>query len=183
MHEAAEAAGTPPPPRQSWSGDQISAWSNSMSLVAAVAQEVHFGSGAYDALKGEPADAELRDLKLARFVNEGRALLRSISTVGWPAVVHHLIDTLRPLVPFDPAGILEIAAASIVAGQEMGYQQETLAMGQVVELINDYLANHRDLLASDQTSLDRIVDILNGFAELGWEPAVRLVYRLDEVFR
>jgi hypothetical protein len=183
MHEAAEAAGTPPPPRQSWSGDQIGAWSNSMALVAAVAQEVYFGSGAYDALKGEPADAELRDSKLARFATEGRPLLRSISTVGWPAVVHHLIDTLRALVAFDPAGILEIAAASIVAGQQMGYQQETLAMSQVVELVSDYLANHRDLLASDQTSLDRIVDILNGFAELGWEPAVRLVYRLDEVFR
>ncbi|MFI5259059.1 MAG: hypothetical protein ACHQ01_05555 [Candidatus Limnocylindrales bacterium] len=56
-------------------------------------------------------------------------------------------------------------------------------MSQVVELVYDYLANHRDLLASDQDSLDRIVDILNGFADLASEQAVRLAYRLYEIFR
>lgn len=183
MDQAAAAGGTPPPPRTTWADVDVNAWFAAMSVVSAVAQETYFGSRAYDARPDAPTEKKPDEAVLARFASEGRILLSVLTAVGWPAVVHHVIDTLRALVPFDPRGILALASDAVSVGRDMGYTGESLAMTQVVELVTDYLANHRGLLVSDRAALDRLVEILNAFAELGWEAAIKLVYRLDEIYR
>lgn len=171
-------------PDQPWPEGEATAWMRCMRVAAEVAQEVYFGSGAYDRDQHGPHTGPAgEDAHLERFYREGRDLLVSLASVGWPQVTHYLVDTLRALVHFDPLGVLELAATAIQRGNELGYHGETLAVTQVVKLVEDYLANHRGLLLANPQATAQLVDVLDGFASLGWEPALRLVYRLDEIYR
>ncbi len=62
------------------------------------------------------------------------------------------------------------------------YRYDSLAIAEVVKLVEIVLADHRDILR-ESGSLDDLLSVLDLFAETGWAEAVRLVWRLDEVFR
>lgn len=171
-------------PDEPWPEPDGIAWQRCMRVASEVAQQVYFGSGAYDWEQHGPwLGPGAEDIRLERFWHEGRALLAALATVGWPAVTHHLVDTLRALVRFDPLAVLALAATAVRRGNELGYQGETIAVSQVAKLVEDYLANYRSLLLESPEATEQLVDILDGFAALGWEDALRLVYRLDEIYR
>jgi len=57
-----------------------------------------------------------------------------------------------------------------------------MAQHEVVELVEELLADHRSALRSG-SGLENLERLLNIFAEVGWPESIELVWRLDEVFR
>jgi len=170
-------------PEMPWPEDESIEWQKCVRVANAVAQEVYFGSLAYDANQKPAGESNPSADRLARFYSEGRFLLEDLATIGWPQVTHHLIQTLRALVWVDPLGVLELAVQAIASGRAGGYEYESLAVAEVVALVEDYLTNHRGELLANDDAVGQLVEILDGFVRLGWEPAVRLTYRLGDIYR
>lgn len=97
-----------------------------------------------------------------------------------PSTAHHAMEFLNDFVKVDPRGVLKMAWQ--ITSRSPGYNLDSLAIDQVVKLVEVILADHRDQMREPE-SLQELLDLLEIFAETGWSQALRLVWRLDEVFR
>ncbi len=117
-------------------------------------------------------------------------ILRSVLAFSDPSAgngmsagaAHRFMELLNALVSVDPSGMLDMAVAVAVAGKEHGYHLDSLAVREVVQLAETVLVDHRDRLEAGKP-LEDMLRLLDIFAEVGWPQALRLVWRLDEVFR
>ncbi len=75
-----------------------------------------------------------------------------------------------------------MAAGIAKSSEPAGYNLDSLAIGQVVKLVEAILADYRSEVR-DGESLEDLLNLLDIFAKTGWPDALRLVWRLDEVFR
>jgi len=97
-------------------------------------------------------------------------------------VAHYFIQYLNGVLRMDPPGVLRMAARVIANSAAAGYNLDSLAVGEVVKLVETVLADHRETVQGGQ-GLDDILAILDAFANAGWPDANRLVWRLDDIFR
>jgi hypothetical protein len=151
-------------------------------LLDKSATELFFASGAY-AEQQSSTEKQLTPAARERFYREADRIIEVLVTVGIPAIAHHVLQTLASYVDADPRGILIRLGRVLEAGQEWGYQAESLAEREFVQLVERYLASHRDLLVRDRESRRILLAAIEGFVEAGWPSARRLLYGLDDIFR
>lgn len=97
-----------------------------------------------------------------------------------PSTAQHLMEILNGFIRIDPRGVLKMAWQ--ITQRSPGYKFDALAIAEVVKLVEAILADHRDQMREPE-SLQHLLELLDIFAETGWSEALRLVWRLDEVFR
>lgn len=96
--------------------------------------------------------------------------------------VHHFMQLLNEVVRFDARTAVIMAARAARAGEGANYNIDSLAIREVVELVEYVLADHRGEL-QDTESIQALMDLLDVFAATGWPEAIKLVWRLDDLFR
>jgi hypothetical protein len=95
---------------------------------------------------------------------------------------HHLMEFLHMCLPLDPPGVLHLAAEVVGASEKAGYSLDAMAVKEVVAIAEELLADHRASI-SEGRSLEDFVRLLDAFANAGWPEALRLIWRIDEIFR
>ena len=83
---------------------------------------------------------------------------------------------------YDPPGVLRLAADVVRASKPHGYNLDSLAMKEVVKLVEAIFADHRSEI-QDPASISCLLNLLDAFVEAGWPDALQLVWRLDEIYR
>jgi len=63
------------------------------------------------------------------------------------------------------------------------YEYEPLAVDLIVNLVQRYLAEYRDLVTTDNASLTALRELLEVFVRAGWPQAITLAYQLPDAFR
>jgi hypothetical protein len=96
--------------------------------------------------------------------------------------VHHFMQLLNEVVRFDAHRAVIMAARAARAGEGTNYNIDSLAIREVVQIVERVLADHRSEV-QDPEALQALMDLLDVFAATGWPEAIRLVWRLDELFR
>jgi hypothetical protein len=171
-------------PFDSWPREKQERYERLVKIADSVTMQVYFASGAYDSKRqgGEPQDSISNEEK-RRFLNEIGPILDELADLGFPRLVHHLLETLEFLIDVDPAGIFLRIGQVVRAGGAGGYQYESLAVDLIVRLVERYLAEYRSVLRDDPECLQTLLEILDLFVEAGWPSARRLTYRMEEIFR
>jgi hypothetical protein len=158
----------------------------SMHLVDGIGMQLFFASGAHDAQQ-KKAEELLTNEQLRRYWQEASPLFQALSTEPHPHTAYHLVQALQYLLPCAPREVFLAAAMSICNSAEAGFQHESLAVGEVVKLIQRALADHRDIFkgTDDQEldCLDWLLRVLDLFVEAGWAEARQLTHRLEEIYR
>lgn len=95
---------------------------------------------------------------------------------------HYFMQLLNGILEFDPRGVLRMAANVALSSKPYGYNLDSLAVREVVNLVETALADHRAELRQED-ALEAVLILLDVFAEAGWPDALNVVWRLDEVFR
>jgi hypothetical protein len=103
---------------------------------------------------------------------------------GWllAPTAHHLMQLLRGAVDYDPNHVLGLAAGLAQGSLKGRYPFDSLAIKEVVELVERILADHRGEIREPK-SFQNLLRLLDIFASAGWPEALQLVWRLDEVYR
>ncbi len=103
---------------------------------------------------------------------------------GWllAPTAHHLMQLLGGAVDYEPNQVLRLAAALAQGSLKGRYPFDSLAIKEVVELVERILADHRGEIR-EPASFQNLLQLLDIFASAGWPEALRLVWRLDEVYR
>jgi hypothetical protein len=97
-------------------------------------------------------------------------------------VAHDLMELLVATVAFGAKVAINMAARTTKIAERHGYHLDSLAVKQVVDLVERLLADYRYDLR-DPACLADVVKLLDVFANAGWPEAMSLLWRLDQVFR
>jgi len=158
-----------------------------MRLIDRIGTEVYFASGAYDAKSQAQAHGarEVSPQSKRWFHQEAGTLLDELADAALPSVAHHLLETLEHFIPVDPRGVFLRIHRVVSAGQQAGYQYESMAADLIVRLVERYLAEYRMLLQQDVDCRRALIQVLDMFvkAGCGWPSARRLAYGLEVIFR
>jgi hypothetical protein len=155
-------------------------------VVDGIAMQLFFTSGAFAEEQNKDED-RLTEPKKKRFWKESADLFRALSEEVHPHTVYHLVQALHHLLPCAPREVFLIATKAIISSSAAGFQHESLAVGDVVKLIQRALADHRDMFQStngqESECLAALLKVLDLFVEAGWSEARQLTHRLEEIYR
>ena len=136
-----------------------------------------------------PVEEISRELR-CRFYNEVKPLMEGVidfaldpeNGVMFAKTAHYFMQLLSSFLSCNPKEVLHLAAGVARSSEPFGYNLDSLAVEDVVKLVEIVLADHRDEVRDGQ-GLEDLLNLLDIFAKTGWPDALRLVWRLDEVFR
>ncbi len=98
------------------------------------------------------------------------------------STAHHFMELLNIVLKYDPKGVLHLSARVAEASEPFNYNLDSLAITEVVKLVESILTDYRYEIR-DVQSLQNLLSLLDVFAKAGWAEALHLVFRLDEIFR
>jgi hypothetical protein len=153
------------------------------TIIATLAMEVQFALASADDEHETSEQRATRQPRVERFYAEGKALLDDLSSVGYVAASHHVLETLVEFIDLDPRGTFLRMKALLTSARRTRYQQEHEAMRLFVRIVERYLADYRDLIEQDEECREAMVTMLDLFIEAGWPPALRIALRLGDLFR
>lgn len=155
-------------------------------LVDNIATQLYFASGAF-ADEQNKDDDRLTEPQKKRFWAEASECFRALAEEMHPHTAHHVVQTLRHLLSCAPREVFLVATRAITSSAAAGYQHESLAVCEVVKLIQCALADHREIFHSQDNSesdcLAALLKVLDLFVEAGWAEARQLTHRLEEIYR
>ncbi len=134
---------------------------------------------------------EKNSLELRRdFYNEVKPLMQQIITfaqdpasgIMFAPTAHYFMQLLKSFLGCNPKEVLHLATGVVKSSEPFGYNLDSIAVRDVVEFVEIVLADHRNEVR-DGESLEDLLNLLDMFAKTGWTDALRLVWRLDEIFR
>ena len=145
---------------------------------------------AYESGGGERPTEKIPNELRCRFYYEVEPLMVQIvdfaldATKGvmFAPTARHFIEILTSFLSCDPKGILHLAQKVARSSKQSGYNFDSLAVRDVVKFVEIVLADHRNEVGEGE-GLEDLLKLLDIFIEAGWEDALKLVWRLDEVFR
>jgi len=105
-----------------------------------------------------------------------------VSCMMFAPTAHYFMQLLRSFLGCNPKEVLHLAAGVVKSSEQFGYTLDTLAVMEVVEFVELVLADYRHEVR-DGEALEDLLNLLDLFAKIGWSDALKLVWRLDEVFR
>jgi hypothetical protein len=143
-----------------------------------LAEHLYFASGTFD--PQTPPQPSTLGGDLNRFSTLALPLLDKLSAIHYPAVTHHIVQTIDHISAAQPRQALLIAAKAVTA--DPAYPREILGLDATIQLIQHYTADHRDLVLNDPQCTTAIRTLLETFIRLGWDKAARLAEDLDELF-
>ncbi len=107
---------------------------------------------------------------------------RPESGMMFAPTAHYFMQLLTSFLSCNPKEVLHLAAGVVKSSKPFGYNLDAIAVMDVVEFVEIVLADHRDEVR-DGEALEDLLNLLDMFAKTGWSDALKLVWRLDEVFR
>jgi hypothetical protein len=155
-----------------------------LELADTVVDQLYFASDAFGerrtAGSGPPQQAESSPPSRA-FFELAMPLLDQLAQVHRPRITHRLVETLAHLADHDPKRVLLTLHRAVPRASDYAY--EPLGVGLIVQLVQRYLAEYRDLVTTDDEALTALRELIEVFVRAGWPEAITLAYQLPDAFR
>ena len=158
-------------------------------VIDEVITQLYFAVAYERDLSDKPVEAIPHKLR-CRFYNEVKPLLKQVidfaldreNGLMFAGTAHYFMRLLTSFLSCNPEEVLHLAEEVARSSEPAGYTLDSLAVRDVVEFVEIVLADHRHEVRDGQ-GLEDLLNLLDIFAKTGWSDALRLVWRLDEVFR
>lgn len=159
-------------------------------VIGDVVNQIYFSADVRD-VTGIPNDERaLSDEERCTYYDAVKTILLKVSqlalddTLGIiPAhTAHHYMELMNGVLYCDPIEVLHMSTNIAKSSKASGYQFDSMAVREVIKLVETLLADHQDKL-KDNVALANLLELLDIFAEAGWSEALDLVGRLSEITR
>ncbi|MBW1910672.1 MAG: HEAT repeat domain-containing protein [Deltaproteobacteria bacterium] len=159
------------------------------SVIDEIITRLYFSSEQSEEENNERESIDFDEL-LSNYYFKIKPLLKQIlkfainkyNGVMFASTAHHFMELLNKVIKYDPKGVLHLAARVAESSEATNYNLDSLAIREVIKLVEAILADHR-IEVRDGEPLEDLLTLLDMFAKAGWPEALQLVFRLDEVFR
>ncbi|NIA10287.1 MAG: AAA family ATPase [Nitrospiraceae bacterium] len=172
-------------PNEQWNEETQSKLRDLYGVIDEIIIRIYFAADVHDKKEEPVSDEQRKDFyfKVKPLLEQVLAFaLDKKNGVMFAPTAHHFMELFNGVLKYDPKGVLHMAAGVAKSSKPAGYNLDSLAIREVVKLVEAILADYRNEVR-DGESLQDLLSLLDIFAETGWPDALRLVWRLDEVFR
>jgi hypothetical protein len=163
---------------QTLDGEQRRDLDSAVWIADSIAREIYHASGAFPPPQ-ERSEPDNR-LPAPSFCSYAFPLIEQLADIPTASIVHHLVKTLAFLSRADPRRALLAIAKATAPGS--GYEYESLGEEAVLDLLDQYLAERREVILGDPDCLRALQQILNTFVGIGSDRAIHRVQDLGELF-
>lgn len=165
-----------PPPTE----DEAAPFREAALLLDSVAQQIYFAAGVHDAKQNGGRPPSAREIRL---IEEATPLLEQLADVSLAPIAHHLVEVYAYIMDARPSQAL-VAISRVVTsgGRASGYALESLAVGVLVKVVTQLLADHRAIFDTDE-NLTALRSVLEVFIEAGSPDAHQLIYGLGSILQ
>lgn len=147
-------------------------------IAHCLAREIYHASGAFQSQQ-EQSQPDERTVS-SSFCSLSLPIIEKLATVRAAGIAHHLVQTLVFLSRREPRRAFLIVAKIATPGS--GYENESLGEAEVLDLVDLYLAERREVILDDPECLSGLRLILETFVAVGSDRAIRRVQDLAELF-
>jgi hypothetical protein len=180
LQRAAAAEGKPPP---------AETWRKLYGVIDEAVLRTYFAADVSPNLR-QRSEYPLDDISRPKFFHDVLPILERVLNFGkhpetgilLASTAHHFMELLNGIVKYEPRLVLRLAAEVIESSKRYNYNLDSMAMKEIVKLVESLLADYREEI-QDDTSITHLLNVLDAFVEAGWPEALNLVWRLDEVYR
>ncbi|PRE64313.1 hypothetical protein C6P82_17190 [Burkholderia multivorans] len=154
------------------------------NLIDQAGSQLYFGSGAFQSSQrtGESLGLNTSADKQA-FLRDYDAIIDAIADAASPRTLHYLLQMLGYLADGAPDAVFaKISRILLGRAADEGYHFESLAVDELVSLVERYLADHRVLFEANERR-QQLIKIVELFATVGWPKALKLLYDLPDLLR
>ena len=156
-------------------------------LIERIALKIYFASGAerqqpYSTGRDEHKIPETDEEK-ALFWSESQTVLEALAETGFADVTHRLVETLEFLFSYAPREVLLIFGKAVKHARREDYQFESMAAPHIVKLVEKVFGEATHLLRDDSECQETMIEVLDIFVEGFGDEALKLTYRLNEIYR
>ena len=145
---------------------------------------------AHEKDQSEKPGEQISPKSRSQFYSEVKLLMKQVITLAqnpesgimFASTAHYFMQLLTSFLSCNPKEVLHLAAGVAKSSERFGYNLDSIAVRDIVEFVEIILADHRDKV-QDGEALEDLLNLLDMFAKTGWTDALKLVWRLDEVFR
>ena len=134
--------------------------------------------------RGESQESveEISDELYCRFYNEVKPLMDKViafaqnreSGIMFAGTAHYFMELLTSFLRCNPKEVLHLAEGVARSSERFDYNLDSLAVEDVVKLVEIVLADHRNDVRDGQ-GLEDLLNLLDIFAKTGWTDALKLV--------
>lgn len=175
--------------RQLPSEEEIKEVKKLYSPIDNIVTRLYFASDVSENLK-KSEDKKLSSALREQFYKEIKPILRKIldqamketTVTVFASTAYYFMQILSGVISYDVDGVLCMAADLVAVSEAASFNLDSMAMSEVVSLTETVLADHRSNLKNDE-NIKNLLRLLDSFAKTGWSDALRLVWRLDEIYR
>ena len=147
-------------------------------IAHCIAREIYHASGAFQTQQ-EKAQPDHRAVSPS-FCALALPIIENLADVRTAGIAHPLVQTLAFLSRREPRRAFLAVAKIVIPGS--GYEYESLGEGEVLDLVDLYLAERRGVILNDLECLSGLRRILETFVAAGSDRAIHLVQDLAELF-
>jgi hypothetical protein len=147
-------------------------------IAHCIAQEIYHASGAFQTQqdRSQPDERVVSPL----FCSLSFPIIEKLADVRAAGIAHHLVQTLVYLSRREPRRAFLVVAKIATPGS--GYENESMGEAEVLDLVDLYLAERREVILDDPECLSGLRQILETFVAVGSDRAIRRVQDLGELF-
>lgn len=147
-------------------------------IAHSIAQEIYYASGTFQPQQ----DRSKPDQRVVSpsFCAHALPLIERLADIGTTGTAHHLVQTLAYLSGLEPRRAFLAIAKIVTPGSGYGY--ESLGETEVLDLLDQYLAERREIILGDPECLGALRRILETFVTAGSDRAIHRVQGLAELF-
>jgi hypothetical protein len=99
-----------------------------------------------------------------------------------PHTAYYFIQLMNGLLKYEPKIILEMTTRMVKLSANTGYSFDPLGKDEIVSLCENIFANYNSVLF-DEVSMNNMLYLLDTFIIAGWQEPLRLIWKLDEIYR
>jgi hypothetical protein len=160
----------------------------SAMVLETIASRLYF---AFDLMGSQaPNQQPLNDSQRAELYSEMKDFINRVCQIDdkeatTPLIAqgaHYLLQLFNGILSFDPANIVVCASSVCRHGARTGYLLDSLAHSEAVKLVEQAVADHREMLRDDKTA-QALGEMLDLFIRAGWPEAITLSFKLEDAFR
>lgn len=176
-------------PNEQWNEGTKSKLIDVYDVIDEIIMRLHFAADVRSDL-GDKKEEAVSDEQRENFYFKVKPLLELVlafaldkeNGIMFAPTAQYFMELLNGVITCDPKGVLHMAAQIAESSKAARFNADSLAVHEVVKLVEAILADYRSEVR-DGESLKDLLNLLDIFAEAGWPDALRLVWRLDEIFR
>ncbi len=147
-------------------------------IAYCIAREMYHASGAFQTQQ-EKAQQDERVVS-PDFCTLALPVIEKLADVRTAGIAHPLVQTLAFLSRAEPRRAFMTVAKIATPGSR--YEYESLGEGEVLDLVDRYLAERRGMVLNDPECLSGLRQILETFVAAGSDRAIRRVQDLGDLF-